>query len=190
VLLTLTYTRAPARDLGYLLFKNPARVHQRRLAFGTVYVFYPEATDERCTAALLLDIDPVGLVRRGPGARALEQYVNDRPYVASSFLSVAIADAFGKRDDLDLMHRILHALEAGESTGADKKDAVSATITVVDTETYPLWDVRVDEAEDPVAELRRLAKQFAEELLPQIKKLPTREDALGEAAREDGVGIG
>ncbi len=62
-------------------------------------MFYPEAAEERCTAALLLEIDPVGLVRkrRGPAGegRALEQYVNDRPYVASSFLSVAIADVFG-----------------------------------------------------------------------------------------------
>lgn len=95
MLLTLTYTRAPAQDLGYLLAKNPARVHERRLAFGTAHVFYPEATDERTTAALLLEIDPVGLVRRGHGVPALEAYVNDRPYVASSFLSVAIADAFG-----------------------------------------------------------------------------------------------
>src|SRR5262249_7820222 len=63
------------------------------------HIFYPEATDERCSASLLLDVDPVGLVRnrRGPGGegRALEQYVNDRPYVASSFLSVAIAQVFG-----------------------------------------------------------------------------------------------
>lgn len=95
MLLTITNTRAPATDLGFLLHKNPARVHERRLAFGTATVFYPEASPERCTAALLLDIDPVGLVRRAHGAPALEQYVNDRPYVASSFLSVAIADAFG-----------------------------------------------------------------------------------------------
>jgi 3' terminal RNA ribose 2'-O-methyltransferase Hen1 len=95
VLLTITNTRAPATDIGYLLHKNPARVHERQLAFGKATIFYPEAGHERCTAALLLDIDPVGLVRRGHGAPALEQYVNDRPYVASSFLSVAIADAFG-----------------------------------------------------------------------------------------------
>ena len=66
--------------------------------FGTAHVFYPEATEERCTAALLLDVDPVGLVRDRGGQRAraaLEQYVNDRPYVASSFLSVAIAQVFG-----------------------------------------------------------------------------------------------
>ena len=95
MLLTITLTKPPATDLGYLLHKNPGRVHTRPLAFGPSHVFYPEATDERCTAALLLDIDPVGLVRgRRPGP-SLEPYVNDRPYVASSFLSVALADQFG-----------------------------------------------------------------------------------------------
>jgi 3' terminal RNA ribose 2'-O-methyltransferase Hen1 len=98
MLLTITSTRAPATDLGYLLHKNPARAQSFPLSFGQAHVVYPEATDERCTAALLLDVDPVGLVRnrQGPAGenRALEQYVNDRPYVASSFLSVAIAQVF------------------------------------------------------------------------------------------------
>src|SRR5438876_1063278 len=98
MLLTITNTRPPATDLGYLLHKNPARFQSFSLAFGQAHVFYPEAGPERCTAALLLDVDPVGLVRgrRGPAGegRALEQYVNDRPYVASSFLSVALADVF------------------------------------------------------------------------------------------------
>ncbi|MBO0798641.1 MAG: 3' terminal RNA ribose 2'-O-methyltransferase Hen1, partial [Blastocatellia bacterium] len=97
MLLTITTTHRPATDLGYLLHKNPARTHTLKLGFGQAYVFYPEAGEERCTAALLLDIDPVGLVRgrRGPAGDALEQYVNDRPYVASSFLSVAISQMFG-----------------------------------------------------------------------------------------------
>jgi 3' terminal RNA ribose 2'-O-methyltransferase Hen1 len=99
MLLTLTTTHAPATDLGYLLHKNPARVQSFPLSFGQAHVFYPEATPERCTAALLLDVDPVGLVRdrRGPAGEGgrLEQYVNDRPYVASSFLSVAIAQVYG-----------------------------------------------------------------------------------------------
>ena len=98
MLLKITTTYAPATDLGYLLHKHPARVQTFALSFGQVHVFYPEATAERCTAALLLDIDPTGLVRnagRASGSRfALEQYVNDRPYVASSFLSVAIAQVF------------------------------------------------------------------------------------------------
>ena len=99
MLLTLTTTHEPAADLGYLLGKNPARCQSFPLSFGQVHVFYPEVSPSRCTAALLLDIDPVGLVRnrRGPSGEGqlLAQYVNDRPYVASSFLSVAIAQVYG-----------------------------------------------------------------------------------------------
>lgn len=99
MLLTITNTHAPATDLGYLLHKSPYRAQSFPLSFGQAHVFYPEARPEQCTAALLLDVDPVGLVRnrRGPAGegRTLEQYVNDRPYVASSFLSVAIARVFG-----------------------------------------------------------------------------------------------
>lgn len=99
MLLTLTTTSSPATDLGYLLAKNPEKVQTFELSFGKAHVFYPEATAARCTAALLLEIDPVGLVRgrNGPPGEggALEQYVNDRPYVASSFLSVALSRVFG-----------------------------------------------------------------------------------------------
>ena len=99
MLLTLTTDHAPATDLGFLLHKNPARAQSFALSFGQAHVFYPEATAHRCTAALLLDVDPVALVRgtaaRRGGARTLAQYVNDRPYVASSYLSVAIAQVFG-----------------------------------------------------------------------------------------------
>ena len=95
MLLTIATTHQPATDLGYLLHKNPARLHSFPLSFGQAHVFYTEASADRCTAALLLDVDPVGLVRnrRGPGGEGgtLDQYVNDRPYVASSFLSVAIS---------------------------------------------------------------------------------------------------
>src|ERR1700756_1760584 len=98
MLLTITTTHRPATDLGYLLHKNPANLHSFDLSFGKAHVFYPEAASDRCTAALLLDVDPVGLVRgkRGQhGAGTLDQYVNDRPYVLSSFLSVAMGRAFG-----------------------------------------------------------------------------------------------
>jgi 3' terminal RNA ribose 2'-O-methyltransferase Hen1 len=102
MLLTISTTHRPATDLGYLLHKNPANVRTVTLAFGQAHVFYPEAADERCTVALLVEIDPVGLVRgKGDGARgrggeapSLRQYVNDRPYVASSFTSVALGQLF------------------------------------------------------------------------------------------------
>lgn len=99
MLLKITTTYRPATDLGYLLHKSPFRVHSFEQAFGKTHVFYPETTPGRCTAGLLLEIDPIGLVRnrRGPSGEAhvLEEYVNDRPYAASSFLSVAIARVFG-----------------------------------------------------------------------------------------------
>lgn len=99
MLLTITNVLSPATDLGYLLHKNPERVHTFEMSFGHAYVFYPPAELDRCTAALLLDVDPVGLVRnrRGPAGddHRLDQYVNDRPYVASSFLSVALGRVFG-----------------------------------------------------------------------------------------------
>ena len=99
MLLTITTTHQPATDLGYLLHKNPARLQTLDITAGQAHIFYPEATAERCTVALLLEIDPVGLVRSRRGASggdgfALEQYVNDRPYAASSFLSAALAKAF------------------------------------------------------------------------------------------------
>ena len=92
MLLTLTTTHRPATDLGYLLHKNPARTQSIELAFGHAHMFYPQASTERCTFALALDLDPVALVRgSGGGDGLLDQYVNDRPYAASSFLSVAMA---------------------------------------------------------------------------------------------------
>jgi 3' terminal RNA ribose 2'-O-methyltransferase Hen1 len=97
MLLEIGTTHRPATDLGYLLHKNPTRCQSFEMSFGRAHVFYPEATDARCTAALLLDVDPVGMVRGGARFREglLDQYVNDRPYVASSFMSVAIAQIFG-----------------------------------------------------------------------------------------------
>jgi len=96
MLLTISTTHRPATDLGYLLHKHPDRFQTYDLTFGKAHVFYSEAAVDRCTATLLLDVDPVGLVRgKGTVDGPLDQYVNDRPYAASSFLSVAISEVFG-----------------------------------------------------------------------------------------------
>lgn len=97
MLLTITTTHQPATDLGYLLHKHPDRFQSFDLSFGKAHVFYPETGSDRCTSCLLLDVDPVGMVR-GKNRNQnflLGQYVNDRPYVASSFMSVAISQVFG-----------------------------------------------------------------------------------------------
>jgi 3' terminal RNA ribose 2'-O-methyltransferase Hen1 len=95
MLLEISTTHTPASDLGYLLHKHPGRVQTFAMAFGEAHVFYPEVSEARCVAALLVDVDPVGLVRGRGGERTLDQYVNDRPYAASSMLAVAIAQVFG-----------------------------------------------------------------------------------------------
>jgi 3' terminal RNA ribose 2'-O-methyltransferase Hen1 len=104
VFLTIRTTgtpQRPATDLGFLLHKHPGKAQSFTTAHGTAHVLYPEADVERCTAALLLEVDPVALVRKGRGKgrggapdAALAQYVNDRPYAASSLLAVALAKVF------------------------------------------------------------------------------------------------
>lgn len=91
----------PATDLGHLLHKHPEKAQAFSTSYGTAHVLYPEADDQRCTAALLLEVDAVALVKRGKGKgrggapdAALAQYVNDRPYAASSLLAVALSSVF------------------------------------------------------------------------------------------------
>lgn len=98
MLLTISTDHQPATDLGYLLHKNPDGHHTAEFGFGVAHVLFPEASEQRCTAALVVDVDPVGLVRGRPGSKGndftLAQYVNDRPYVTSSFTSVVLGKLF------------------------------------------------------------------------------------------------
>jgi 3' terminal RNA ribose 2'-O-methyltransferase Hen1 len=95
VLITLTTTERPATDLGHLLHKHPEKAQSFPVSAGTAHVFYPRADADECTAALLLEVDPIGLVRgRRDNTFALAQYVNDRPYAAGSMLAVALGSVF------------------------------------------------------------------------------------------------
>lgn len=96
MLVSLTCTTVDATDLGFLLHKHPDRVRSVDVGFGRAHVFYPEATPQRCTATLFVEVDPIALARGQKGRRpqGLEPYVNDRPYVASSMLSVALGRLF------------------------------------------------------------------------------------------------
>jgi 3' terminal RNA ribose 2'-O-methyltransferase Hen1 len=94
MLVTLTCYAPNAPEVGYLLGKNPASTFERPFSAGRVWVYYPVVAEDHVTIALLTEIDPIALVR-GPSALAqLDQYVNDRPYVASSLTSVALRAAF------------------------------------------------------------------------------------------------
>ncbi|HEU5440628.1 MAG TPA: 3' terminal RNA ribose 2'-O-methyltransferase Hen1 [Ktedonobacterales bacterium] len=94
MLLTLTCSAPNAPEVGYLLGKHPASVFRREFSAGTVWAFYPEVNDDRVTVALVVDVDPIGLVRGPAALTQLDQYVNNRPYVASSLVSVALRTAF------------------------------------------------------------------------------------------------
>ncbi|MCH5158053.1 MAG: 3' terminal RNA ribose 2'-O-methyltransferase Hen1 [Clostridiales bacterium] len=97
MLLTITYEGKNTQELGFLLYKNPNKTQQFELSYGKAYVFYPEVSDTRTTAALLIDIDPIDLARGklGSSVGGLFDYVNDRPYASTSFLSTAISRVFG-----------------------------------------------------------------------------------------------
>ncbi|MBM3964967.1 MAG: 3' terminal RNA ribose 2'-O-methyltransferase Hen1 [Planctomycetes bacterium] len=97
MLLTIDVTSENAPQLSFLLHKHPDRVQSFELSFGTAHVFYPVVEPQRCVACLLLDVDPVGMVRgkSRDSSFLLGQYVNDRPFTASSFMSVAISQVFG-----------------------------------------------------------------------------------------------
>ena len=154
------------------------------LSFGTARVFYPEATEARCTVALLLEIDPIGLVRnrRGPSGegRSLEQYVNDRPYVASSFLSVAIADVFGSalagrskdRPDLVATPIPLNATLAVVRARAGGEDLLRRLFEplgyLVETERYPLEEIFPEWGDSPYFTLKLSATKTVKELLTHL----------------------
>ncbi len=98
MILTIATTHRPATDLGYLLHKHPDRHHVAELSFGTAHVLFPVASADRCEATVLLEIDPIGLVRASHhhgNQGSLAHYINDRPYAASSYLSVALGRLFG-----------------------------------------------------------------------------------------------
>jgi 3' terminal RNA ribose 2'-O-methyltransferase Hen1 len=158
MLLTITTTHSPATDLGFLLHKNPARAQSDELPFGRAHVFYPEVNTERCTVALLIEVDPIALSRRGDRKKreALEPYVNDRPYVASSFLSVALtrmfrsamAGASRERPELALEALPLEATIAclpcrgGEALLRDLFEPLGYEVTATSREldpSFPAW---------------------------------------------------
>jgi 3' terminal RNA ribose 2'-O-methyltransferase Hen1 len=167
MLLTLTTTHSPATDLGFLLRKHPDRLQSFDVGFGRAHVFYPQADAQRCTAALVLDIDPIALVRgkrsqAGSEGGLLAQYINDRPYAASSFLSVALGRVYGSamtgrsearpelaQAALPLVARIVpldcrDSLDLARSLFEPLGYAVSGT-PVADADGAPssYWDVRI-----------------------------------------------
>lgn len=79
MLLTLRTTRVPATDLASFLGRDPGRVESLELPSGQAHLFFPEADETACTAALLLDVEAPG------------EGLSDRPYASSPLLAEALA---------------------------------------------------------------------------------------------------
>jgi 3' terminal RNA ribose 2'-O-methyltransferase Hen1 len=190
MLLEITSTAPSATDLGHLLHKNPANVRSVDLAFGRAHVFYPEASPDRCTASLLVEVDPIGLVRRGRGrpAFALAEYVNDRPYVASSFMSTAIAKVYGtalsgRTDDFDALaatplpldaHLPVVGCRGGQDLARDLFEPLGYEVT---TSTIPLDPTRPDWGDSRYLDLRLRAEVLLRDLLRHLYVLlPVMDD--------------
>lgn len=88
MLFRLSTTHVPATDLGYLLHKHPAKMQKFNLSFGDAWVFYPEASEDRCEVALTVKRP---FTRENPGGEA---YVTDLAYAAGSYLPAAIHHVF------------------------------------------------------------------------------------------------
>jgi 3' terminal RNA ribose 2'-O-methyltransferase Hen1 len=181
MLLTITTTYRPATDLGYLLHKNPARAQEAELAFGRAHLFYPEADEDRCTFALLLGLDPVALVRgnKGQDGGLLDQYVNDRPYAASSFLSVAMASSLrtalnGRCDQRPELAQQPIPLEAMVTPlpvrgGADLVDRLFGPLGYeIETVSIPLDEVWPEWGPSPYVTLRLKAECPLADLLNHL----------------------
>lgn len=187
----------PATDLGFLLHKHPENAQAFSTSYGTAHVFYPEADAERCTAALLLEVDAVALVRRGKGKgrggapdAALAQYVNDRPYAASSLLAVALSSVFSSamrgvcnaRPELPSLPRQLRievpALPARGGPGLVRRlfEPLGWTVTAepvpLDTE-FPEWG----DSRYVRLELESTERTLAEALRHLYVLLPVLDDA-------------
>ena len=197
MLLTLTTTRhpesgSPATDLGFLLHKHPDRVFTFKLPSGHAQVFYPEVTEERCTVALLAELDPVELSRgrasQGSGA-PLEPYVNDRPYAASSFLTGALREAFGtamsgrSKERQDLADQALpfevHLPALPSRGGADLAERLFGPLGyAVEAQPLPLDDHFPEWGDSPYLDLKLSGTVQLKALLAHLTILiPVLDDA-------------
>lgn len=79
-------------------------------------------------------------------------------------------------EHLDLAERLTIALLAGDAAGGDLQGERSVNVLVFSSEEYALCDIRIDDHEAPMDELRRLFKVYQTKILPIVRDLPKRSD--------------
>lgn len=95
------------------------------------------------------------------------------------------ARLFEARSDLPFAKRLIAALQAGEAAGGDKRGKQSAALLIHDDEEYALFDLRVDDHADPLAELERLERVAHQRYLHYRKVMPRRDDPAGVTDRDE-----
>jgi len=91
----------------------------------------------------------------------------------------ATADKYLKGKNLSFAERLIEALHAGEAAGGDKRGKQAAALRIHGAEEYPLLDIRVDDHEDPIVELKRLYAKSLERFQPFATCLPSRARPAG-----------
>ncbi len=181
MILTITYHGKNTQDLGYLLYKNPYRPQSVELPMGKAHIFFPDISDEKTTVALMLELDPLLLSKGKPGTgeAGLFDYVNDRPYVSSSFMSGAMVKAFGtamtgrcdSRQDLADSELQLEACVYMLPVRGDKsliKRFWEPLGYDVDYDTFPIDERFPSWGESPYVNLHLKGKKKLSELLNQL----------------------
>jgi uncharacterized Ntn-hydrolase superfamily protein len=80
---------------------------------------------------------------------------------------------------LPFARRLLAAMRAGEAAGGDKRGKQSAALLIHDGEDYPLYDLRVDDHLDPLAELGRLEEVARQRFVHFRRQMPNRDRPSG-----------
>ena len=97
----------------------------------------------------------------------------------------ATVAAYAAGASLPLAERLIAAMDAGERAGGDRRGKQAAALRIHGDEDYPSLDLRVDDHEEPLAELRRLYDKSLERLQPFVACLPGRHDPVGLLHRDD-----
>lgn len=103
------------------------------------------------------------------------------------------ARTYAANQDLPFAQRLVAAMRAGEAAGGDKRGKQSAALLIHDKEDWSALDLRVDDHDDPLAELERLERVSRERWVHFRKFLPTRQNPAGitdRATIEAGIAAG
>ena len=145
------------------------------------------AADSGCETRQLHIMDATGRVAAFTGKDCVEwcgHLAGDGFSIAGNMLAGAqvleqTATAYVANKTLAFAQRLIAAMRAGEGAGGDKRGKQSAALLIYDSEEWSALDLRVDDHQDPLAELERLERVSRQHWGHFRKYLPTRQNPAG-----------